>query len=306
MGRRCNGTSLLGSTGQFFDRHFKVISIIPMLLLISIIIVYPIIYLVKLSFTDTNNMNLLAGTARFVGLRNFVRNFRDKAFMTSMWNTLYFTVVSVGLSTIFGIIVAYLVYSMKAVQKNIMLTCILLPSLIAETACGLMFKPMLNTTIGIFNYFFTSAGFTAFNFLGDKTLAQWMIILLNVWQWTPYMFIFALSGMEGLSSSYFEVARLEGASSLQTLWHVVLPLTRPIILAAMFFRITNALRLFDKVYVLTGGGPGFATDTITSYIQRVGIQRMEFGYGSASGIIMLLFTAIIGAVAMKLMYDTNV
>jgi multiple sugar transport system permease protein len=262
-------------------------------------------YLVKLSLTDTNNMNLLAGTAHFVGLRNFIRNFRDKAFMTSMWNTLYFTFFSVGFSTLIGIIVAYIVYPMRLFYKNLMLACILLPALIAETACGLIFKPMLSTTIGIFNYLLSFVGIDPLNFLGDKILAQWIIIALNVWQWTPYMFIFVLSGMESLDTSYFEVAKLEGASAVQVLRHIVLPLTKPIILVAMFFRVTNALRLFDKVYVLTGGGPGFATDTITSYIQRVGIQRMEFGYGSASGIIMLLFTAIIGAVTLKFMYDAN-
>jgi multiple sugar transport system permease protein len=222
-----------------------------------------------------------------------------------MWNTFYFTVFSVGLSTLFGILIAYIVYPMKVLFKNFMLACVLLPALIAETACGLIFKPMLNTTIGIFNYLLGIIGIGAINFLGDKNLAQWTIICLNVWQWTPYMFIFVLSGIEGLNISYFEAAKMEGASALQVLWHIVLPLTKPIILVAMFFRITNALRLFDKVYVITGGGPGFATDTITSYIQRIGIQRMEFGYSSASGIIMLIFTAIIGAVAMKFMYYSN-
>jgi multiple sugar transport system permease protein len=276
-----------------------------MLAIITIVIIYPLFYLVKLSFTNTNNINLLSGTSRFIGLKNFVGHFNDKAFLKSMWNTLYFTIISVGISTLFGILIAYIIYPMKVLFKNLMLACVLLPALIAETACGLMFKPMLNTTIGIFNYLLGIIGIEAINYLGDKNLAQWAIIWLNVWQWTPYMFIFVLSGIEGLNVSYFEVAKLEGASDLQVLWHVVLPLTKPIILVALFFRITNALRLFDKVYVITGGGPGFATDTITSYIQRIGIQRMEFGYSSASGIIMLIFTAIIGAIAMKFMYDSN-
>jgi multiple sugar transport system permease protein len=211
----------------------------------------------------------------------------------------------VGLSTLFGIVLAYLVYPMKTLKKNLMITCLLLPTLIADTACGLIFKPMLSTTVGVYNYLLTSIGLPALNFLGEMSMARWVIVILNVWQWTPYMFIFILSGMEGLSASYFEVARMEGASSLQCLRLIVLPLIRPIVLVAVFFRTTNALRLFDKVYVLTGGGPGFATDTITSYIQRVGIQRMEFGYSSASGMIMLAFTAIVGAIALKFMYDAN-
>lgn len=136
-------------------------------------------------------------------------------------------------------------------------------------------------------------------------IAQWVIILLNVWQWTPYMFVFMLSGIEGLDGSYFEVARMEGASKMQTLGHIIIPLIKPIILVALFFRITNSLRAFDKIYVLTGGGPGFATDTITSYIQRVGILRMEFGYSSAGGVIMFFISAVIGVIALKFMYDSN-
>lgn len=295
----------IARVGRFLDKNFKIISVVPMLVIIGVVIIYPIIYLVYLSFTDTSSVNLLAGTAKFVGLRNYTRHFRDSAFLTSIKNTLFFTVVSVGLSTVFGLILAYMIYPMKAWKKNLMLTCILLPALISDTACGLIFKPMLNTTIGVYNYILTTIGLPALNFLGEKVLAQWVIILLNVWQWTPYMFIFCLSGMEALDASLFEVAKLEGASSLQVLRMIILPLIKPVLLVAMFFRTTNALRLFDKIYVLTGGGPGFATDTITSYIQRMGIQRMEFGYSSAGGMIMLGITAVIGAVALKFMYDSN-
>ncbi|HEY5583119.1 MAG TPA: sugar ABC transporter permease [Ruminiclostridium sp.] len=297
--------SILKSLGSFLDRKFGIISILPMLLIIGVVIIYPIIYLFYLSFTDTSNMNLIANNANFIGLKNFIRHFKDKAFITSIWNTLYFTAVSVSLSTLIGLFLACIVYPMISVRKNLMVTCILLPTLIAETACALIFKPMLDTSIGIFNYMLTFIHLPAINFLGDKVSAQWVIIALNVWQWAPYMFVFLLSGIESLSISYFEVLRLEGATFFQRLWYVILPLIKPIALVAIFFRITNSLRLFDKIYILTGGGPGSATDTITSYIQRVGILRMEFGYSSAGGVIMLLITAVIGAITLKYMYNVN-
>lgn len=299
------GPSILKSLNSFLDRKFSIVSIIPMLLIVGVAIIYPVAYLFYLSFTNTSNLNLISNTAHFVGLNNYIGHFKDKYFLISIWNTLYFTAVSVLISMIIALFLAYIVYPMTRGRKNLMVTCVLLPTLIAETACALIFKPMLDTSIGVFNFILTSVHLPAVNFLGDKVAAQWVIILLNIWQWTPYMFVFMLSGMESLSTSYFEVARMEGASALQRLWHVILPLTKPIVLVAAFFRITNSLRLFDKIYVLTGGGPGSATDTITSYIQRVGILRMEFGYSSAGGVIMLLITMIIGAVTLKYMYEVN-
>ena len=290
---------------KFLDKHFRVFSILPMLIIILAVIVYPICYLFYLSFTDTNNFNLISGLAEWVGLENYIRHFQDKAFITAMWNTLYFTIVSVGLSTVLGILLAYTIYPLKRGYKNLMVACILLPTLISETACALIFRPMLDFSTGIINYLITSIGLPGINFLGDATIAQWVIMLLNIWQWTPYMFIFMLSGIESLDTAYFEVARIDGASKLEILWHVILPMITPVLLVAVFFRVTNSLRAFDKIYMLTGGGPGFATDTITSYIQRVGILRMEFGYSSAGGVIMLLFTALIGAIALKFMYENN-
>ena len=291
--------------GRRLDEWFKLISIIPMLLIVGVVVIYPVIYLFYLSFTDTSNLNLIAGTARFIGLRNYVVQFGDKAFLTSIWNTLYFTVISVGASTVIGLALAWLVYSMRPMVKNVLVPLVLVPNIVAETACALMLKPMLDSSIGVLNYMLALIHIAPVSFLGDRTNAQWVIMALNVWQWVPYMFIFFLSGIDSLNISYFEVARLEGASSLRLLRSIILPLIMPIVLVAVFFRVTYSLRLFDKIYVLTGGGPGNATDTITSYIQRVGILRMDFGYSSAGGVIMLLITAVIGALTLKYLYGAT-
>ena len=117
------------------------------------------------------------------------------------------------------------------------------------------------------------------------------------------MFVFILSGMETLQTSYFEVAKIEGANHLQIIIKIILPLILPIITVALFFRLVSALRIFDMVYILTGGGNG--TETISAYIRRLGISRMEFGFSSAGGVIMLFITAFFGLIALKFMYDSN-
>jgi multiple sugar transport system permease protein len=204
-----------------------------------------------------------------------------------------------------GVLLGYIIYHTRAGMKNFMISLVLIPTLISETACSLMFQPMLNATIGVFNYVLNVMGLESINFLGDKDVAKWVLIIISIWRSAPYMFIFVLSGIEGLDTTYFEVARIDGASGLQILWKIVLPLIRPIIAVAGFFQLTGYLRFFDLVYVLTGGGPGGATETLATYIMKMGIKRMEFGYSSASGVIMLVITAIFGAVAMKIMYDSN-
>jgi multiple sugar transport system permease protein len=305
MKRRSYRGFSLTLVGNFLDDNFRIVSVIPMLLMVTAIIAYPLVYLFVLSFTDTNNFNIISGNAKFIGFNNFLRNFKDKAFFASIGNTLYFTFIIVGLSTIIGIILGYIIYHIKASVKNFMITFVLLPTLISEGACSLMFKPMLNASIGVFNYILNIAGIESINFLGDRTAAKWVLIIISIWRSAPYMFIFVLSGIESLDTAYFEVARIDGASALQIVWKIVLPLIRPIIAVAAFFQLTGYLKFFDLVYVLTGGGPGGATETLAIYIQKIGIKRMEVGYSSASGIIMLIITMIFGAVAMKAMYDSN-
>jgi multiple sugar transport system permease protein len=295
----------LAAVGNFLDDNFKVVSVIPMLLIITGIIAYPLLYLIVLSFTDTNNFNIVSGGAKFIGFNNFLRNFKDKALFASIGNTLYFTFIIVSLSTVIGILLGYIIYHLKASAKNHMIAFVLLPTLISESACSLIFKPMLNASIGVFNYVLNLAGIESINFLGDRTVAKCVLIIISIWRSAPYMFIFVLSGIESLDTAYFEVARIDGASGLQVLRKIVLPLLRPIIAVAAFFQLTGYLRFFDLVYVLTGGGPGAATETLAIYIQKIGIKRMEFGYSSASGIIMLIITAIFGAAALKVMYDST-
>ncbi len=287
------------------ERQFKIISIIPAILLMFVIVVYPLFTLIYRAFTDTSAFNLISGNISFVGMKNFILIFKDKIFLKSIFNTFYFVTVSVFLQFCLGTILAGLVYPMGKRLKNIIITLVLIPTMIADVAVGLVWQTLLNSTTGIINYFIELLGFGSVSFLGNRYLAMITIILIAVWQWTPYLFLFILAGMESMSVTYFEVAKLEGASVFQTWTRVILPSIKPIIAVVIFFRATAAIRVFDKVYVLTGGGPGSATETISTYIRRMGFVNLDFGIASAGGVVMLLIATIIGILSLRHMYKTN-
>lgn len=306
QGKRINlGAGSSGTLSRFCERHFRLISVLPAIIILLLVIVYPIYSLFSMSFTNVSAFNLISESEKFVGVSNYLKLLKDPIFRKSIGNTLYFTVVSVGLQVVLAIILAMLVFPMKKSTQNIIVTLLLFPSMIADVAVAMVWKPMLDASTGLINYYIKLLGYDPVNFLGDPTIAMWTVIIMAVWQWTPYMFIFVLSGMQALSSSYYEVAELEGANVFQKLRYVILPLIKPVLLVAIFFRITSSIRVFDKVYVLTGGGPGSATETISTYIQRVGFTKMEFGLASAGGVIMLALAAILGFMFLKSMYKVD-
>lgn len=298
-------SGLPSASGSFGERHFKLISILPAILILVMVIAYPLYSLFRMSFTNVSALNLLSGTEKGIGLNNYLKLLKDPIFIKSILNTLYFTVISVGLQVILAIILAMLVFPMKRRVQNLIITLLLFPAMIADVAVAMVWKPLLDASTGLINYYIGRMGFSPINFLGDATIAMWTVIIMAVWQWTPYMFIFVLSGMQALSTSYYEVAELEGANVFQKLRYVILPLIKPVLMVAIFFRITSSIRVFDKVYVLTGGGPGSATETISTYIQRVGFTKMEFGLASAGGVIMLALAAILGFMFLKSMYKVD-
>lgn len=290
---------------SFTERRFNIIGVFPAVLILAVVVAYPLLSLIYLSFTNTNAFNLLSGTQSFVGLDNFVNLFRDSIFLKSVFNTFYFTIVSTGLQFLLGLLLALMVYPMSKRSKNAIVTLLLVPAMIADVAVGLLWSSLLNISTGVINYLVRLFGFDSIAFLGESKLAMLTIIIIAVWQWFPYMFLFTLAGLESLSVHYIEVAKLEGCNAFQSLYYVTLPLISPVLFVALFFRITSSIRVFDKIFVLTGGGPGSATETISTYIQRLGFVNLKFGFASAGGFIMLLIAMLIGLISLKFMYGSN-
>jgi multiple sugar transport system permease protein len=162
-----------------------------------------------------------------------------------------------------------------------------------------MWRFLLNAQAGIFNYFSSSLGFGNPDWLGTPGLAMFSIIVVDVWQWTPYVFLVMLAGLESLPQEYLEAAHIDGASSWQRFRYIVLPYLTPLLLIATLFRFTWAFRGFDHIYTLTQGGPGNATETLALSVWRTGFVGLDLGVASAISVVMMLVLTIFSLVILR-------
>lgn len=270
------------------------IMLLPALILLLLVLIYPLFMMVRLALTDTNGFNLLQGGGRYVGLQNFQLLFNDDLFIKALFNTAVFSVVTTALQLILGLTLALLIFPIGRIHQAIVTALLLIPTMSADIAISLNWKALLAFT-GPINTMLERFSVQPVAWLGEPALALWIIIGISVWQWTPYMYVFSLAGLESLPKSYHDTLRIEGASTWQGLFMVLLPSIMPILGVALFFRLAEAVRVFDKVYVLTGGGPGTASEVLSTYLQRLGFAQLQLGLASAGGVVMTLLAAIIAA-----------
>jgi multiple sugar transport system permease protein len=173
----------------------------------------------------------------------------------------------------------------------------LLPMLMAPVAVALIWRMLLHSTLGPINHLFTLLGLPHLPFLTDSTLAKAAIITVEVWQWTPFVMLLMLAGLQSLPTSIYEAARLEDASPWQQFWGITFPLLLPLSAAVVFIRLIEGFKIIDTMFVLTGGGPGISTETLTLYAYQEGLKKFNLGYTSA-----LSFTFLLAVILMGLLY----
>lgn len=266
--------------------------LLPTLILMGTVLVYPLGYLFRLSLTDTTMANL--DHPRFVGLANFRVLLQDPLFLGSLWRTGVFTGAAVSVEIVAGLLLALLVHNVEIPGKRLVVALFLIPNIMAPVAVSLIWRFMLDYSVGILNYALRLLHLPPQSWLGDRTLAFVSIILVSIWQWTPFTFVTFLAGREVLSPDPYEAARVDGATSLQMFRYLTLPLLLPLMLVVAFFRVASSVKVFDKVYVLTGGGPGTATEVVSNYIHRESLVNFKLGYGGAAGVLVLLCMLVLG------------
>lgn len=247
----------------------------------------------------------------FVALQHYIRVFQDRLFYTSAVNTVvYFVIVTVGLQLIIGFALALLLNrgvgtssGKDTVRRGWGLSVLFVPAMMAPLGIGLIWRYLLNTQIGLINQVANTLGVAGQAWLGSPTSALWVAILVNVWQFTPFVFIILLAGLQTLPSESFEAATVEGASKWQQFIYITLPLMKPIILVAAVFRVTDGFRLFDLIWALTAGGPGTSTYTLTLHIYREAFRLYDLGYGSAIAVVLLLMIFVFSGTVLKLLYS---
>lgn len=239
--------------------------------------------------------------SNFVGLDNYVNYFQDKRMWKSLWNTTFFTIVSVAFELALGLAVALLI-NRAFKGRGIIRASVLIPWAIPTAVAAMMWGFLYDGQSGIVAHYFEMLNFIpdASWLLSTADGGMFSVIFADVWKTTPYMALLLLAGLQTIPNSLYEASNVDGANKFQQFWNITLPLLKSSILVALLFRTLDAFRVFDLIYVLTGGGPANATESISIYAYKTMFAQQNFGEGSTLSVIVFICVAIISFIYVKL------
>lgn len=273
---------------NWLNRNLKWIYIMPALLFVLLMMLFPITYTVWISFYE---WSMSAVTPpRFVGLANYVELFEDEQFLDSVINTFYFTFVALVIEVVLGIAIAVLL-NRNFTGKNVTKTLFLLPMVATPVAMGLVWMLIYEPSIGAANSLLKALGLQPQLWLASMTQVIPSLIVVDVWQWTPMVALIIMAGLSTLPGDPYEAAAVDGASFRQKFVHITLPLLKPTIIIATMLRLIDVLKTFDIIYATTQGGPNFKSETLNIYGYVLGFQY--FKLGSASALLVIFFIIVL-------------
>jgi ABC-type sugar transport system permease subunit len=269
----------------------------PAITFVVIVGAFPILSQFALSFTEFNFK--FAQERGFVGLSNFTKLAGDTVFWRDLWQTLYFTMVSVALELGLGLAAALLLNGIRR-GRTAVTSAVIMPWALPTVVAATMWSLILNDRIGLANSLLAHAGILRepIVWLGPR-LAMGSVILADVWKTTPFVAIILLAGLKSIPRHYYEAAELDGAGRWQSFRAITLPLLRPFIAVAMLFRVMDAFRIFDLIWVLTGGAS--RTETLSIYIYRTLFRYADMGYGSAMTVALFAIIFLMSLGLLRIM-----
>ena len=281
------------------ERRQHLLLIFPSVLIVVAVAIFPFLYAVR---TSVLNLNLLRPAAgRFVGLTHYLDILTRQDFWHSVLVTLELTVLAVGIELILGLLVA-LVLAAKFTGAQLLRTLFSIPVMTAPLVAGIIFLIIFNNSFGVLNYSLELLGMQRPQWLGRPNLAFSVVVIADVWRTTPFMMLVLIAGLQSIPREQYESASMDGARRLRTFFSITLPSLNRFIFVGVVFRVIDALRMYDTIYVLTGGGPGRATENLSVYIYRYGFSEYRMGFSSASSVIFLV---IVIAVTLPLVLNAT-
>lgn len=292
------------STRQKKDERFGLLMSIPSMILLALLFVFPIIYSFGASFT---NYRLVGGKElAFIGFDNYIKAFTDATFWSSVKITLIITIGALLAEFLFAMLLAGLIINIKKGQ-GILKTIYLIPMMVAPTVAGLLFRFMLNDDFGLLNVILKSLGIISSNihWLTDSKMALVSIMYVDSWAMIPFVFLLLYTGLSSVSEDVVESGKIDGANRMQIFFRIQLPIINPTFIIAFVIRFMDVFRIFDSIYVLTKGGPGKATESLSLLIYRTNWNKYDVGYASAMSYIMLIFMVVVALLVQYLGNDKD-
>lgn len=274
---------------RLVDRNARKIFPLPAIIFILAMMAFPLIYTVWNSLTA---WSLSAGRpATYTGFQNYAALLTDQRFMDAVVRMFYFTAIVMFFELVLGVAIALLLdrdFPLKRLVNSILL----LPMMATPVAVAMVWLFMLEPTAGVVNYILRQLSLPTPLWIAGSSSVIPALALVDIWEWTPMIALIAMAGLTSLPSEPFEAARVDGASYLQTVWHVTLPMLLPTLSVATLLRLIDAIKTFDIIYTMTGGGPGYASETLNIYAYQQSFGYFNFGY--ASSVLVVFFALVLG------------
>ena len=273
----------------------------PAMVLMLVVVLFPLLYSFYLSFQSWNLFKASV-PPQFVGFANYVALAKNPIFLVALKNTLLFTVITVASQFALGFATALLLNRKWPYRwiRTLIRSALIIPMMFTYVVVGLLWTMIYHSELGVLNYLLAVFGVTPVNWLGDANMAMWSIILVDLWFRTPFVTLLMLAGLQNIPQEPVEAARIDGANRLQILIHVVLPLLKPVILVVLVMRTMWNFMTFDTVFILTRGGPGYATELLTTFGYKTAFRYYRMGEASAISFCILFLIMIITILYIKL------
>ncbi len=271
---------------QLGEKGMLVLFLIPALLVLIIVQGYPLVYSAYFSTVDWS-LAKSSTPGGFVGLANYTKAFTDTVFLDSVSTTITFSLAATFFEMLIGFFLAYM-----TVGENLLLqitrTILIMPMVVAPVAVGTLWRMMLSARAGLVNYGLSTIGIVGPDWLGNPSMALVSLIIIDVWEWSPFVMIIYVAALSSLPTEPFRAAAVDGASRWQIFRHITLPLLLPVTILVLMFRLIDTLLTLDIVYTTTYGGPGFKTHTLTFWIYQQGLRYFNISYAAATSWILLI------------------
>lgn len=279
------------------DRWYYLL-LLPTMVVLLAVNIYPLLYSVYVSLTNYKLTS--ASTPDFVGLQNYISLVQNPDFLKAMLNTLIYVLFAVSIEIVLGLAIAMLLYRLGK-AGNYLLSAFLLPMMLTPVIIGIMWRFMYNYDFGMINAFISSLGFAKYTFLSNKELAIIFLAMVDIWQWTPYAVLLLFGSLQSLPKDQLEAGSIDGANAFTIFRKITLPFLSQTLTICILIRMIDSIKEYDKVYTMTQGGPGNATETASFFIYRQAFKFFNTAEASAASIILLVITVVVSNMFLKRM-----
>jgi len=276
---------------SLLNRSTPYLFLLPALAVMGVGLFYPVLQSVLLSFEDWK-LGMHPEAATFSGWDNYLSLLGDPMVYESAGVTLTFAFTVVVLEVLLGIALALLL-ERPIIGMSLFRTIFILPMMVAPVVVGLIWRYMYSEQFGILNKVTKAVGIGGIPWLSSPDMALTSVIIADVWQWTPFIFILAMAALQGLPASALEAARIDGANPWQMIWHIKIPLMMPVIVVATLLRLIDAFKVLEVIYIMTDGGPGLSTEILSLHIYKTAFVSQQLGRASALSNLLLLIVLVL-------------